>query len=538
MLHCLSTTICAPFIGRPVRDTPSNKIPPLMYAHFYYTMHGDLCRNLLTVIRQPLRSIHALDDDSLLHIFHFCRPNLFEENEYGAIWLGNLVGECWWYKFVQVCRRWRHLILGSASYLRLALLCAHGTPVADMLLHSPPLPLVIDHDDMNNDLTEEDEEGIMLALQNRNRVRHISLRMPVQSLQKLVMAIDGEYPTLEFLSIEPPGKHHAHFSLPPTFEAPQLRHLWLDHFTSPIGSPFLSSAINLVSLILRWIQTSTYVQPESFLRAISLLPHLEQLEIESQLTPITIQVTLPNLHRLIFQGISSYLEILLPQMTTPLLQVLHVNFFNQLSFSVPRLLQFLITAEHLRFSCAMVLFYREGVFTNLDNLLAGMGPARLAYFQANITCRHLDWQVSSITQILNNLRPSFSSVIDLTLDYREHTLSSELHNEVDRTLWREFLGLFSNLETLRVHKGLVGDVSRSLRSDGEQSKELLPELKELMCPKESVKDNSFASFIHDREVAGQPVKLIGETFPVGDVRYKIRTATGIIDIASDPDPLL
>jgi len=173
----------------------------------------------------------------------------------------------------------------------------------------------------------------------------------------------------------------------------------------------------------------------------------------------------------------------------------------------------------------------------LDNPLAGTVQARLTYFRANVACRHLDWQVSSITQILNDLRPLCSSVADLILDYREHTLSSESHNELDRTLWREILGLFRNVELLRVHKGLVGEVSRSLRLDGEQPLELLPELKELVCPSGSVEDKSFSPFIHDRDVAGQSVKLIGETFPVDQVGYVLRTPTGVIDIAQDPDPL-
>jgi hypothetical protein len=224
-------------------------------------------------------------------------------------------------------------------------------------------------------------------------------------------------------------------------------------------------------------------------------------------------------------------------MATPFLQILGIHFFNQPSFSVPRLLQFIITAEY-RYSLAQLLFYHEGVYILLPhNPLAGTGPDRLTYFWVNITCRHLDWQVSSITQILNDLRPILSSVGELILDYREHTLSSELHNEVDPTLWREFLGSFRSVQTLRVHKGLVGEVTRSLRLDGDQPLELLPELKELVCPSASVEDKSFSPFIHDREVAVQPVKLIGETFPVGRAGYKFYTSTGVIDIAPDPDPL-
>jgi hypothetical protein len=63
-------------------------------------------RSLITVIRQPLTSIHNLDDDSLLNVFYICRPSVFEENEYGDIQLGEVVGERWWYKCAQVCRRW------------------------------------------------------------------------------------------------------------------------------------------------------------------------------------------------------------------------------------------------------------------------------------------------------------------------------------------------------------------------------------------------------------------------------------------------
>ena len=93
------------------------------------------------------------------------------------------------------------------------------------------------------------------------------------------------------------------------------------------------------------------------------------------------------------------------------------------------------------------------------------------------------------------------------------------------------------MEILRVHKGLVEGVSRSLLLDGEQLLELLPDMKELVCPSGSVEDKSFAPFIHDREVAGQPVRLIGETFPVGQVSYRVSTPTGMIDIAPGPDPL-
>jgi hypothetical protein len=491
-------------------------------------------------------TIHTLDDDSLLNIFYFCRSSVFGEDEYGFLRLGDRDDERWWYKFVQVCQRWRYLILASASHLDLSLLCTRGTPVADMLAHSPPLPLIIYHIDGNHDVTAEDEEGIMLALQHRDRIRRICLGLPTSSLQKLTMAIDDEFPMLEYMLMAPPAKHNAQLTIPSTFQAPQLRHLFSEHFTSPIGSPFLTSAVGLVTLALRWIHPSTYPHADHLLQSLSLLPQLERFgisflspvpnrEIESHLlsTPILTHVTLSNLRRFDFRGISAYLESLLPQIVTPRLEMLHIHFFNQPRFFIPHLLQFIRTSENIMFRNVKFLFYYEAVvvwaYPPKENASAN--------FYLEVACGHLDWQISSMAQIFNFPCPLFSDVVDLTLDYRKHNLSSEWHNQADRTHWRELLGSFRGVKALRVDKGVIAELSRSLQLDGEPPLEILPELKELVCPAGTVDDNTFAAFIHDREVAGQPVSLIEEDFPVGEVTYKFFFSTGMIFIKPDPDPL-
>jgi hypothetical protein len=90
------------------------------------------------------------------------------------------------------------------------------------------------------------------------------------------------------------------------------------------------------------------------------------------------------------------------------------------------------------------------------------------------------------------------------------------------------------VKTLRIHDGVIGELSRSLLSDGEPLLELLPELNELVCPAGSIDDKTFAAFIHEREVAGQPVNLIGETFPVGRTPRKFILPAGISYIYPDP----
>jgi hypothetical protein len=412
-----------------------------------------------------------------------------------------------------------------------------------MLAHSPPFPLVVDHDYESHDLAAEDEEGTILALQHRDRVARVNLRLPVTSLQKLITALDGEFPRLEFLYIAPPAKHNTPLTLPTMFRAPQLRLFILGFFSSPIGSPLLVTAVNLAALALRFIQPSTYPHPNDLLQPLSLLPNLETLEIgfcspvskrevERRLsqTPILNHVTFPNLHWFSYWGVSAYLEALLPHVTAPLLERLRVHFFNQPSFSVPRLLQFMAAMENFRFRSVRLLFYHEAVAMFVD-----LGTGVEDCFM-QVLCRHLDWQVYSMAQIFNVLGPLFSTVTEVNLDYRTHTSSSQAHNQADCALWRELFRSFRHVKTLRVHHGLVGEVSRFLQLDGESPPDLFPDLKEIICPHGSVDDKTFAGFIREREAAGRPLKLNRELSPTDSEHYFFYSSTRKYAIHPDPVP--
>ena len=494
--------------------------------------------------------IHILDDYSLLNIFSFSRPVILDESEVNQEQLlegGEWNRELWWYRLVQVCRRWRYIVFESASHLRLSLVCARGTPVADMLAHSPPLPLIIDHLDPNHDITTEDEDGIIFALQHRDRVRRIRLRKSVPILQKLVNALDGEFPILDYLYAMPqryqrPTLDHnmrLNLTLPETFRAPHLRYLLLMRFAIPIESPLLATMMNLVTLSLNLIPPSAYFHPSALLQRVSLMPQLGSLgiffnshfpsrDIERQLlrTPITTRVTLSNLRRLGFQGASAYLEALLSQVTIPLIEKLQIYFFNQLTYSIPRLQQVVSTAENLRLKTATLSFCE-------DYMAATAYPheeAKLFALSVDLGGRHLDWQVASAAQAFQTLRTVSSAVEHLSLEYDRHTISSEWNNEADRTQWRELLGSFGNVKTIYVYSELVGQLSQALQpGEGESSAELLPELHELHElhnpdelhdpdklhdpdePSYSAIDashNAFTSFIDARQKAGIPVTLI------------------------------
>ena len=328
-------------------------------------------KSRLTGNRSPTTFIHILDDDSLLVIFSFCRPVILDESagegdDMHILGGGKWYRERWWHRPIQVCRRWRYLILQSAFHLQVSLVCARGTPVADMLAHYPPaIPLIIDHFDGNYQyLTPEDEKGIIFALQHRDRVRRIRLLKPTPILQKLIVALDGKFPILEFLLIwhqryhEPVIEHITNLNLPETFRAPHLRQLLLKNFATPIESPSLTTMVNLTTLFLFKIPSSAYFHPNTLLQRLSLIPQLEALwigfnfarDVERQLsrTPIKTRVTLPNLRWLGFRGTSAYLEVLLPWITTPLLEMVRIYFFNRMIYSIPHLRQFMKTARNIQ----------------------------------------------------------------------------------------------------------------------------------------------------------------------------------------------
>ncbi|KAI0246015.1 hypothetical protein BJV78DRAFT_212806 [Lactifluus subvellereus] len=463
--------------------------------------------------------IHTLDDDVLVNIFYLCRLGVRDEydDDDGVFWVDWGL-QRWWYKLVQVCQRWRYLILASPSHLDLHLVCTFGTPIVDMLANSPPLPLIINYMGTSRETTTEDEEGILLALQHRDRVRRIGLWIPASNLRNLIVAIDEQYPILDHLFIRAWSEDNGSLILPKTFQAPHLCELRLFSTALPIQSPLLTTTVGLVTLTLRDIQLSAYFPPGYLLTRLLLMPQLEALtigfrsplpgrDVERQLLdiPIATHVTLSNLRWFGFRGVGAYLEGLLTRISTPVLGNLEIVVFNQPTFTIPHLLPFMRTSENPNLSIVRLSFYRDAIVLRAGHHV--QGPLNPLYLE--VLCRHLDWQIASTVQILRALSPGLSTVEQLTLSYEEHSLSSEWHHEVDRTQWRELLRPLSSVKTLHIQNELVGKLSRSLQSDnGELSLEILPNLKELGYSEGGDAGDVFTPFVKERKAAGCPVSLV------------------------------
>ena len=417
-------------------------------------------------------------------------------------------------------------MLESAVYLRLSLVCARGTPVADMLAHSPSFPLIIDHVNLNDDITPEDEEGIILALRHRDRVRRIRFRKSVAVLRKLIQALDGEFPILEYLYAmprqyqRPAPRHNTSLNLPETFRAPHLHQLLLMSFSIPIGSPLLTTMGNLVTLSLSSIPRSAYFHPNALLERVSLMPQLRALgiffntynpsgNVQRQLlrTPITTRVTLPNLRALGFQGASNYLEALLPWLTIPLLETLQVYFFDQPTYFIPHLQQFMGTARNLRLKTATLAFREDYLYVTAYPRKG----SRMYTFSMILGSGHLNQQIESAATVFHTLRTVLAAVEHLALEreYDGSVIALVWDNQNNRTRWRELLRTFNNVKTLRVDRRLVEELSSALQpGEGESPTEVLPELQELSYFALGDLDSAFTVFKNARKEVGRPVNVV------------------------------
>ena len=464
--------------------------------------------------------IDILDDYSLLDIFYHCRPTISEvdgdiESRHGiniSVPVWNWEGEHWWYKPAQVCRRWRHLILASPFYLGLSLVCRSGMPVADILAHSPPFPLIIDHNRFYPKTSWEDQEGTRLALEHRDHVRRIRLRMRISPLMDLIAAIDGSFPLLEYLYIYPLDWPDMTCPFPFTLRAPQLRHLVLHKSPFPFQSPLL---VGLVTLVLERNPSADF-GPAELLQQLSLMPHLETFRITFRHTlsnehveseflrkPLSTHVTLPTLRWFGFGGPSAYMQAVLPRITAPLLKITEIastasgllNLTSSILFTLrsmcetenPKLCDVKVTFNNLY---ALVMMY--------PHKRTGVPTLRL---------RLLNMVQESPAQVFDEIRAVFTEVESLTLEdaiSREYAIRTE-----SQWQWHELLKSFDKVRTLHMSGGdLIEGLSRSLQPhDGESAIELLPMLRELSFPEGSDIGESCRSLIAIRQNAGHPVTI-------------------------------
>jgi hypothetical protein len=377
----------------------------------------------------------------------------------------------------------------------------------------PPLPIEIESDSAYLG------DNILAALEHSDRVRGISLYNIMTSQTSFVAAMQGRFPALEqvFLQSMPMPIHETVPALPNTFlggSAPRLRSLTLERIPFPTLPKLLSSSNDLVHLCLSRIPHSGYMSPEAIATSLSALTSLTHLFIDFESPasfpdprppPLTPAV-LPALSYLFFRGISGYFEDLVARISAPLLDYIDITLFNQLVFDIRELPRFIHHAPILMsYKRAKMEIDADRVLIKVRPLKAEVGVGTLAF---GISCKRVDWQVSSMAQICSQFSSLFSGIEQLAIQegisWSESTSSLEV--DMDDTQWLELFHSFTAVKTLRVSRRLQSLILPALQElGGESATEVLPTLENLYLLGSD--QSAIERFVAARQVSDHPVAV-------------------------------
>ena len=429
-----------------------------------------------------------------------------------------------WYTLIQVCQKWRNIVLGSPRRLDLWLLWTYRTPVRMTLDYWPSLSIVISYCASLEfrPPSPEDEDNVIAALEHHNRLRGIQLAVTSSLLGKITKLMQASFPKLTSLSLwlDKGRSNCTAPSLPHQFlggYAPLLRDLSLIGIPFPGLPGLLSTTGSLTSLRLLEIPDTGYITPHAMATCLSTLTNLAVLCLEFRF-PVPHPdnegghalllnrncVTLPALTHFNFRGKSDYLEGLLARIDAPFLDHVDITFFNQLIFRVPHLSHFIDRMEMLKSAkvAEMESSFGSGVSIKLGLPGATATPSTTGHsFSLRISCGTLDWQISSMAQICS--QSSIFSRVEY-LDVRADYLRLGYRWEDQSVPWVDFFRWFTSVETLSISGELCQHVAHAL--EVVVVAEVLPELRVLHfeCPRKSA---SVENYVAVREKFGRPVKV-------------------------------
>ena len=355
-----------------------------------------------------------------------------------------------WPILIHVCRRWKQVLLGSPLSLQLRLYCTHGTPVLKTLDCWPPLPLVLNYGGMPmlKPPASEDEDNIIGALMQSDRVKSISLTVTILLLGKLSTISELFWELEELFLI---SQDSLQLTLPSTFRwGSCLRTLHVTRIAVLSLPPLLSSSTDLVDLQLHEIPTTGYFSPQVLASVLSGASHLRSLSLHFHSFPPHQNYDLPNSHPIVlpvltcfkYRGISKYLNNFVARIDTPHLRDIDITFFSQPTMDTWQLGQFIERTElQMTLTEAKMKISAHSISISFRNLIIS------TCLQLRISCRQLDWQLSSMAQVCDQLAPFLSGVNHLS--FNSNDFSSE-QGDVDGEQWLQLVRPFSHTKTLSI----------------------------------------------------------------------------------------
>jgi hypothetical protein len=412
-----------------------------------------------------------------------------------------------WPTLVHICHKWRHIVFSYKQSLQLRLFCTHGTPVKTTLAcWSRALPIVVDYGGSPelDPPTLEDENDIMAALNQPDRVLSISLTI-TSSLLKKLSAIKRPFSKLEDLIIL--SGSAVMLTLPRTFRwGRRLRHL---HSTRIVISALVRSYYSsTMDLQLHEVPNPWQLSRNAPLDALSRMTQLRSLSLHFLPTNDHVAVSLPSRNRVVFnaltrlkyRGFTWDLEYLVARIDAPRLKDIEVTFSNEFITKLSQLFGFINRIEmHKSHRQAHILSSENAISISL------IQPGAPMRIKVQSFRKPFFLQLSTMAQIFIHFSALLLGVEDLYINVTRQSRQEDISYTRQ---WLELLNLFGGVKRLHVVGNLSTDIVHSLRPP---HKAVLPALKGLYIlqpgPRHVPLREAVVSLMILRRLSGHPLAV-------------------------------
>ena len=418
-----------------------------------------------------------------------------------------------WSRLVHICRKWRRIVFASQRDLRLRLFFTHRTPVRKTLDYWPAsLPIVLEYGGSPglDSLAPEDEDNIIAALKQSDRICSISLAVTSSLLEKL-SAIERPFPKLEHLIVL--TRDSPRLTLPSAFGwGTRLRSLHLTGITFFALPQLLYSSRNLVKLQLHEVLNPWLIAPEALTDALSGMAQLRSLSLRFLPTKDHIGITqaskkravLPALTRLDFLGITKYLEDFVARIDTPRLGYIGVTLFNESISDVSQLGKFIDRIGNHR-------SHRHAHILSSDRAISisFIQPVRVATcIKLQIFCARLSEQLSFMAQVFIHFPAFFHDVEDLRISARRQPRLKDIFYDVQ---WLNSINSFTGVKWFHLDGDSSVNIIRALKKANMRGETLLPGIHKFCIrqpgPHYEPVRKAVMSLMASRRLSGPPIAV-------------------------------
>ena len=259
-----------------------------------------------------------------------------------------------------------------------------------------------------------------------------------------------------------------------------------------------------------------YFSPEAIVTALSTLTRLGSLSLlfesprpdpEHQRPPPLTHSVLPSLAWFSFRGVSEYLEIVVASIDAPRLDHLDIIFFNDIVFDTPQFAQFISRTPMLK-------PLKEARITFEDNAAMVKLSTSQSYsydgLEVQISCRELDWQVSSMEQVCTSCVRSLPILEDLHI-YENSRWQQHWQDNIENAVWLGLLHPFTFVKNLYLSEYVARRIVPALQElVGGRATEVLPTLQNIFLEKGQPSgpvQEGIQLVVAVRQAAGHPVAV-------------------------------